>query len=199
MSYETLESLKVRADITGADDDALLERMQAAAEEIVREYCGRDPAGGEFTEYHPAGQSVIRLANFPIDEIDSVKVEINGVFETPIAATSFIVDKPNGLIRSLCGPLATAPRAGLDYWIVRSPRQVEVIYTVATGAGYTAKEAVARMVKQWYREVKTARADRDRAVVQERVGDSFVTFDRSMAAIPAEARELLRLLRNIPL
>lgn len=199
MSYESLASLKIRADITGTDDDALLERMQEAAEEIVREYCGRDPAGGEFTEYYPAGRSVIQLKNFPVDAITSVKVEINGTFDTPIAETSYIVDKPNGLIRSLCGPLATAPRAGLDYWIVRSPRQVEVAYTVAAGPGHAAKEAVARMVKQWYREVKTARADRDRAVIQERVGDAFVTFDRAMAAIPAEARELLRSLRNVPL
>ena len=76
----------------------------------------RDPAGGEFTEYYPAGRSVIQLKNFPVDAIISVKVEINGTFDTPIATGEMLTSalEHGELIRHRAADylMPDAPRVG---------------------------------------------------------------------------------------
>src|SRR5204862_218668 len=55
MSLDTLANVKLRLGVTTSADDSLLSALMDSADEWVAQYCGRDFAGGTFTEHHPAG------------------------------------------------------------------------------------------------------------------------------------------------
>src|SRR5215207_2219451 len=120
MSLDTLANVKVRLGITTAADDALLSALMDAADQYVAGYCGRDFAGGTFTEYHPGGEPFVFLRNYPVQSITSVKSDPAYGFgaETVLPTTAYVVHTDRGVIQSLVGPFA------------RGPRAVQVVYAV---------------------------------------------------------------------
>src|SRR3954449_9666511 len=124
MSLDTLANVKLRLGITTSADDSLLSALMDAADQYVAGYCGRDFAGGTFTEYQPGGEPFAFLRNYPVQAVTSVKVDPAYGFgaDTVLAATAYVVHTDRGVIQSLAGPFAGGPRA------------VQVVYVTATGA-----------------------------------------------------------------
>src|SRR5262249_40949414 len=141
MSLDTLANVKARLGVTTSADDAMLALFQDSADKWVSNYIGRDLAGGTFTEYHPRNSAFLHLQRFPVASVTSVRVDPAYVFgpETGLPAAAYVVHADRGVIQSLTGAFADfAARWGLSqndvaFW-ARSPRVVQVVYTVTTGA-----------------------------------------------------------------
>jgi uncharacterized phiE125 gp8 family phage protein len=156
MSLDTLANVKTALMITVADDDTLLTAFMDAAESVIENYCGRDFAGGSFAETHPAGGSLLFLRNYPVDTVTSLRVDSNRDFgaETERDADTYVVHTDRGVIESLDGPFLP-PRCGKGSadW----PGAVQVSYSTPTSDVPAAvKDAFARIVGHWYRQVKTS-------------------------------------------
>jgi hypothetical protein len=154
MSLDTLANVKSRLGVTTSADDSLLALFQDSADKWIANYIGRDLEGGTFTEYHPGNSAFVHLQHFPVATVTSVKVDPAYVFgaSTALPASAYVVHSDRGVIQSLAGAFADgAVRAGLSqsdlgFW-TNSPRVVQVVYTVATGAVPGAvKEAYAQLV-----------------------------------------------------
>src|SRR5947209_105506 len=141
MSLDTLANVKARLGVTASTDDTLLALLMGSADQFVDSYCGRNLAGGSFTEYHPGGSAFVHLRNFPVASVTSVAVDPAYGFGagTVLDPTAYVVHADRGVIQRLGGPFyATEPHAGLvgtavGHW-TDGPRVVQVVYTVATGA-----------------------------------------------------------------
>lgn len=156
MSLDTLANVKTALMVTVSDDDALLTAFMDAAESVIENFCGRDFAGGSFTETHPAGGSLIFLRNYPVDTVTSLRVDSNRDFgaETERDADTYFVHAARGVIESLDGPFI-CPRGGKGSadW----PGAVRVSYSTPTSEVPPAvKDAFARIVGHWYRQAKTS-------------------------------------------
>ncbi|MCE9531643.1 MAG: phage head-tail connector protein, partial [Planctomycetes bacterium] len=182
-SLDILAHVKSRLGISGSGDDTLLGLLQDSADKFIENWCDRDFAGGTFTEYHPGGSEFVFLRNFPVASITSVKVDPGYTFgsETLLASSAYVVHLEGGAIESLGGPFYPAPRV------------VQVVYTVATGqVPDDIKEAYARLVCHWYRQVKTESGSNFLNVAQQKFGDTFQIFNNSGGdAIPKEVRGML--------
>src|SRR4051812_29583245 len=146
MSLDTLANVKLRLGITTSADDSLLSALMDAADAYVAGHCGRDFAGGTFTEYHPGGESFLFLRNYPVQSVTSVKADPAYGFgaDTVVPTTAYVVHTDRGVIQSVTGRFA------------RGPRAVQVVYATATGAvPDDVKEAYALLIGHWYRHVKT--------------------------------------------
>src|SRR4051812_7611240 len=106
MSLDTLANVKLRLGITTSADDSLLSALMDTADEWVAQHCGRDFAGGAFTEYHPAGTAFVFLRNYPVQSVTSVKVDAAYGFGsgTTLSTADYVVHTDRGLIQSLTGP-----------------------------------------------------------------------------------------------
>lgn len=125
---------------TDAADAALVADFQAAAEAFVAAFCGRDFAGGTFTEDFPAGTRALILRNYPVTAVTSVSA--GGV---PLDATGYSVNAERGVVTIPYGP--------------RLPGGMSVTYTTATDAvPPAAKQAVKDLVGHWVGQAKTAAA-----------------------------------------
>jgi uncharacterized phiE125 gp8 family phage protein len=162
---DTLANVKTALLISGATDDALLNRLLAGADAFITQHTGRDFEGGTFTETHPAGRSVLFLRNYPVTGVTSVKVDSSRQFgsDTVRAADTYVLHADRGLIESLTGPFLP-PRCGVrDDW----PAAVQVVYATATGAvPAPVKEAFSQLVGHWYRQAKTF-ADQDYRLLEQ--------------------------------
>jgi uncharacterized phiE125 gp8 family phage protein len=200
MSLDTLANVKARLGITTSADDTLLGLLQDSADAWVGEYCGRDFAGGTFTEYHPGGAFVF-LRNYPVQSVTSVKVDPAYAFgpSTVLPATAYVVHADRGVIQSLAGAFAPVALPGAAPWAY-GPRVVQVVYATATGAvPADVKEAYALVVGHWYRHVKTQQAAAFQNVTQQTFGDSTAIFAKDQIAglpLPEDVRRLLAAHRN---
>src|SRR5947209_6122486 len=111
MSLDTLANVKLRLGVTTAADDGLLSALMDSADQFVADFCGRDFAGGTFTEYHPGDAAVAFLRNYPVQSVTAVKVDPAYGFgaETILPATAYVVHADRGVIQSLAGPFLRCP------------------------------------------------------------------------------------------
>jgi uncharacterized phiE125 gp8 family phage protein len=200
MSLDTLTNVKLRLGITTSVDDSLLSALMDSADDWVAQHCGRDFAGGTFTEYHPAGTPFVYLRNYPVQSVTSVKVDPAYAFGsgTTLPATAYVVHTDRGLIQSLTGPFLPCgpglPTPGQPPW-AQSPRAVQVVYATATGAvPADVKEAYALLVGHWYRHVKTQIAVGFQNVTQQTFAGATAIFAKDQIAglpLPADLFQLL--------
>ncbi len=200
MSLDTLANVKLRLGITTSADDSLLSLLMDSADQWVAGYCGRDFAGGTYTEYHPGGGTLVFLTNYPVQAVVSVKVDPAYGFgaETTLPATAYTVHLEWGIVRSLNGPFLPCgdclPAPGQPPW-ARAPRAVQVVYTTVTGAvPGDVKEAYALLVGHWYRHVKTQVAAGFQNITQQTFGDATAIFAKDQIAglpLPDDVRRLL--------
>jgi uncharacterized phiE125 gp8 family phage protein len=189
MSLDTLTNVKLRLGIATSDDDALLAALMDAADQYVASHCGRDFAGGPFTEYHAGDAAFVFLRNYPVDAITSVKVDPAYGFgaDTILATTAYVVHIDRGVIESLAGPFVRCSNG--------APRAVQVEYAVATGAvPADVKEAYALLIGHWYRHVKTQAAANFQDVTQQTFGDTTAIFAKEQIAglpVPSDIPLLL--------
>jgi len=201
MALDTLANVKTRLGISGSADDSLLNLLIDSAEDWIANRCGRDFAGGSFTEYFPGNVEFLLLANFPVTAVATVKVDPAGVFgaDTVIASSSYVVHTERGVIQSKVGPfVAVAERAGLvnadrDTW-TRSPRAVQVVYSTGTTVPDDVKEAHAQLIGHWYRQVKTQVASSFQNVDEQKFGDVTIRYRLDLLStlpLPADVERLL--------
>jgi uncharacterized phiE125 gp8 family phage protein len=200
MSLDTLANVKLRLGITTSADDTLLSALMDSADQWVAAYCERDFGGGTFTEYHPAGGTLVVLRNYPVQSVTSVKVDPAYGFgpETALPPTAYVVHTDRGVIQSLTGPflpgLPGLPVCGVPPW-AGSPRAVQVVYATATGAvPADVKEAYALLAGHWYRHVKTQVAAGFQNVTQQTFGGATAIFAKDQIAglpLPEDIRRLL--------
>jgi len=118
----SLEAVKRHLGLSGTEHDVLLEEMIAAASEAIENFCGREFANGERTEYHDGGVQALVLAARPVESVDSVHDDPAGVFAdgSLVDPSRYVVDELSGLIELKSGAFA------------RGCRSVRIVYT----AGY---------------------------------------------------------------
>ena len=157
MPLDTLDNVKSQLGVTTTADDTLLGQLQAAADAFIAAFCGRDFAGGAFTEDHPGGVRAVFLRNYPMAAVDAVRVDPARQFDpaTTLDPTTYLVHADRGVVESLGGPFVPS-RPG---WPVRPfdfPGAVRVTYSTPTGQVPGAVlRAYAELVGHWYRQVKT--------------------------------------------
>ncbi len=181
MSLDTLDNVKSRLGVTGSTDDALLALLQDSADAWIAQHCGRDFAGGSFTEYHPGATAVVVLRNFPVQSVASVRVDPSYAFgtESELAASAYVVHTDRGVIQSLAGVFVRAVPVGWG----AAPRTVRVEYATATGAvPADVKQAYSLLVDHWYRHVKTLIAAGHQNVTQQTFGDTTAIFAKDQIA-----------------
>jgi hypothetical protein len=200
MSLDTLANVKLRLGVTTSDDDGLLSALMDSADQYIADYCGRDFAGGTFTEYHPGDTAAVFLRNYPVQDVTSVKVDPAYGFgaETLRPATAYVVHFDRGVLQSLTGPFlplwAGLPVLNMPAWM-RAPRVVQVVYTTATGAAPAdVRQAYSILIDHWYRHVKTQVAAGFQNVYRQTVGGTTVIFARDQIAGGALPLDLPRLL-----
>jgi hypothetical protein len=202
MSLDTLANVKSRLGVATSADDALLTLLMGSADQFIDGYCGRNLAGGTFTEYHPGGSPFVHLRNFPVASVTSVSVDPAYAFgpTTVLDPTAYVVHAERGVVQRLGGPfLASEPRTGLINSTVGrwtdGPRVVQVVYTVATGAvPADVLEAYALLVGGWYRQVKTRSAVGFQNIRHQKAGETAVTYTPEQVAalaVPPEVAGLL--------
>jgi uncharacterized phiE125 gp8 family phage protein len=155
MALVSLSDTKSLLLVSGSSDDTLLGQLIDAADSFIQQYTGRTFAGGSFTEYHPAGGSMLFLANFPIASITNLRVDPARQFgsSTERDASTYVIHAERGVIESVAGPFLSPYRKGSADW----PDSVKVVYTTATSALPKAvQQAFSDLVAHWYRQAKTS-------------------------------------------
>ncbi len=145
---ESLSNTKQALGVAGTGDDDLLEQLQEMADEFLARHCGRNFAGGSFTELHPAGGRMLFLANYPVTALTSVKVDPDGAFGagTVLDPAAYTLVAERGVIASRGG------RFGGRF----APAAVQVAYATAADAVPAAvRRAYVDLIGHWYRQVKT--------------------------------------------
>jgi hypothetical protein len=198
MSLDTLENVKTRLNISSSADDTLLATLMDAADEWIRNHCNRILDGGSFTEDLPGGSEFVCLKNFPVDSVDSIRVDPNRAFgnDTIIPADTYVVHTDRGVIQSLAGPFYPSNRRGLVNADVRTwtagPLVVRVMYSTPASVPLDVTAAYARLVGAWYRQAKTETAAGFVNVSQQKIGESFVIYASSPpSGIPEDVLRLL--------
>src|SRR5207253_2577542 len=105
MSLDTLANVKARLGITTSADDSLLNLLRDTADAFIAQYVGRLLEAGTFTEYHAGNRPVVRVTNYPIDSVTSLRVDPSSTFgsSTEWDAANYFVDSDRGLIWSKIG------------------------------------------------------------------------------------------------
>jgi len=195
MSLDTLANVKARLGITTSADDSLLDLLRDTADAFIEQYVGRSFEAGTLTEYHAGNRPVVRVRNYPIDSVTSLRVDPTSTFgsSTEWAASNYFVDVDRGLIWSKIG--AFLP--GLAY----APT-VRVVYTTSAAVPADVKQAYSELVGHWYRHVKTMVADQYQNVTQQTFGNATAIFAKGQIAglpLPDDIARLLGPYREIPL
>ena len=166
---------------TDGADAPLIAELQAAAESFVADFCGRDFAGGTFTEVHPAAARMVFLRNYPVLAVTGVAA--GGL---PLDPAAYLVHADRGVIAVPNGP--------------PGPGEITVTYTTTTAVPPAVKQAVMDLVAQWFRQVKTAQATGHLNVLSVAAADGSATqYPWSQAAgmrLPPAVAQLLRSLRH---
>jgi hypothetical protein len=196
MALLALVDLKLHLGVTGSADDDLLDRLQAAADGFIAEYCGREFGGGTFTESFPGGSRLAVLRNFPVTVVTSVKVDPARAFGagTERAADTVVVHADRGVVENLTGLFVPGAARGAF------PEAVQVVYTTATGAVPPAvARASADLVGHWYRQTKTHASAGQLNVMEVTTGTNTTRYPWGQSGgfhIPAGILEALAPYRN---
>jgi hypothetical protein len=169
MAIDTLANVKTLLGVTGTTDDALLTKLQAAADDFVTRHCGRAFDGGSYTEDLPGGSRVLVLTNYPIHAVTSVNVDPTRTFApaTVVPSTEYFIHPDDGTIESL----------GTAFGRVGEPGVVRVVYTTAANSvPQSVALAYAELIGHWYRQVKTQVATGQLNVIQETDGTSVTEY-----------------------
>jgi hypothetical protein len=150
MALQTLTQLKLQIGLSGTNDDALLQELQAAAEDFIKQHCGRDFDGGEFTEFHRSGTKYLFVKNFPIASVASIRLDPERQFpsESTLDPSRYVVLPDVGLIESL-------DRSFLN---VSEPNAVKIVYSTTSTVPSDVLRAQAELVNHWFRQTKTSAA-----------------------------------------
>ena len=169
MALDTLTNVKTHLGVIGTADDALLTKLQDAADDFVTRHCGRTFTGGSFTEDLPGGGRVLVLTNYPIDAVTSVNVDPSRTFAatTVIDPTDYFVHADDGTIESLGGPFGPPD----------APGAVRVVYTTATGqVPGSVVRAYAELIGHWFRQVKTHVSTGQLDLIQQTSGTTVTQY-----------------------
>ena len=181
MALVTTAEMDLTLPGVGPADAPLVAELQAAAESFVAAFCGRDFAGGTFTESHPAAARMIFLRNFPVLAVTGVSAG-----GAALDAATYFVHADRGVV---------AVPGGLP-----GPGDVSVTYTTATAVPPAVKRAVVDLVAHWFRQAKTAQAAGHLNVLAVTAADGSATqYPWSQAAgmrLPPAVAQLLRPLRS---
>ncbi len=194
---ETLANVKTLLQISGEQDDPLLDRLMQAAEAFIRDYTGRVFGGGTFVEVHPAGYTLVFLHNFPVETLVSLKVDPQRQFGpyTMRPADSFVLHGERGVIEAVDGPFLE-PRDGPGGdW----PGALQVHYTTPAGAVPMAvREAFVQLVGFWHRLAKTAAAQNRQLLLSQQTTQGeqvqLKTWPESAAGFPPVPHGIRQLL-----
>ena len=192
MSLDTLSNVKARLGLTTSADDALLNLLRESADAYIGQYCGRNFEAGTFTELHDGGSSAVRLRNYPVASVTSLRVDPASDFgsETEWAATDYFIDAERGLILSKCGAFTKSVTPS-----------VRVVYTTSAAVPADVKQAYAELIGHWYRHVKTMIAAQFQNVTQQTFGDATAIFAKGQIAglpLPPDVGLLLQPYREVP-
>jgi hypothetical protein len=200
MALDTLANVKTALAVTGTADDTLLTQLQTQAEAFISDYCGRNFNGGSFEEYHPGGAHLVFLANYPVQAISSIHVDVTRLFEpeSVIPSSRYVVFPERGVVESLDGPFIPA----LPGWKVPSdafPGAVRVAYSTATGAVPVVVQRVYQeLISHWYRQAKTHAAMGQLNVIESPGTGGTTVYPWGQATgykLPSAIQDLLDLLR----
>lgn len=191
MSLDTLANVKTRIGLTTSADDALLDLLRASADEFVTQHCGRSFEAGTYTECFPGGRPVVRLRNFPVSSVTSVKFDLSGAFgpETALATTSYSLEAERGLLWSRGGRFPCGPNS------------LQVVYATSAAVPGDVMHAYADLVAHWYRHVKTMIASQYQDVTQQTFGVTTAIFAKDQIAglpLPATLLRALAPYRQLP-
>lgn len=192
MAIDTLANVKTQLGVTGSGDDALLSKLQAAADDFIARHCGRAFDGGSYTEDLPGGTSVLVLTNYPIDAVTSVNVDPTRTFDpaTELDPTDYFINPDDGTIESLGGPFGTA----------RIPGIVRVVYTTPTDSvPASVARAYAELIGHWYRQTKTHVGTTQLNLIQQTDGTTVTEYPWGQSGgfrVPAGVFALLAPLRT---
>jgi hypothetical protein len=203
MALDTLANVKTRLGITASADDALLDLLRDSADAFVALHCGRDFVAGTYTEYHAGDQATVRLRNYPVASVTSVKVDVLGGFgaETVLPATAYAIDAERGLIHSRFGTFVSLAPGYEFHPTEPAPRAVQVVYVTTAATPADVRQAYAELVGHWYRHVKTMIAAQYQNVIQQTFGDATAIFAKDQIAglpLPADVVRLLAPYRDVP-
>ncbi len=165
---------------TDPADATLINELTAAAEAFVAGFCGRDFAGGTFTETHPAAARMVFLRNYPVLAVTAVSA--GGL---PLDASGYLVHADRGVVAIPDGP----------------PGVLAVTYTTATDAvPPAARLAVQELVAHWFRQVKTGQATGQLNVLAVTgsggAGTQYPWSQSAGARLPPAVAQLLQALRS---
>lgn len=169
MATDTLANVKTQLGVTGTTDDALLTKLQAAADDFIARHCGRAFDGGSYTEDLDGGSRMLVLTNYPIQAVTSVNVDPARTFApaTVIPSTEYFVRPDDGTVESLGSAFGPAGEPGV----------VRVAYTTATGGvPELVCRAYAELIGHWYRQVKTQVASGQLNVLQQTNGTTVTEY-----------------------
>ncbi len=187
MSLDTLANVKSRQGIATSADDALLDLLRDSADAFIAKYCGRDFEAGTFTEYYPGEIKVLRLRNYPLASVTSVKADrLNEFASTTLVPTSdYIINLESGLIHHRDGPFIIGDP---------SPRAVQVVYVTTAAVPGDVKEAYAVLVGHWYRHMKTQIAAQHQNITMQKFGATTAIFAKDQIQglpLPPDVARLL--------
>ena len=165
---------------TDPADAALIAELTAAATAFVAGFCGRDFAGGAFTETHPAAARRVFLRNYPVVAVTAVTA--GGQTLDP---ADYLVHADRGVVAIPDGP----------------PGVIVVTYTTATDAvPPAAKVAAQELVAHWFRQVKTGQATGQLNVLAVTgsggAGTQYPWSQSAGARLPPAVAQLLQALRS---
>jgi len=202
MALDTLGNVKARMGITFSTDDALLDLLRDSADAFVVQHCGRDFVAGTYTEYHAGDRATLRLRNYPVAAVTSVKVDLLGGFgpETALPASAYVVEPERGLVHSRFGTFAALPSGHEFHPSEAAPRAVQVVYVTTAAVPADVKQAYAELIDHWYRHVKTLIAAQYQNVTQQTFGTTTAIFAKDQIAglpLPPDVIRLLALYRDL--
>jgi uncharacterized phiE125 gp8 family phage protein len=195
MPLDTLENVKLALQVTGEDDDTLLEALQTAADSFIETYCSRSFLGGSFSEDHPGGSRYVFLKNFPLDAVASVNVDANRTFTgaTVLDSTQYVIHADRGVIESLNGPFL-GDRNGNSF-----PAAIRVSYSTPEDTVPGAlKRAYADLIGHWFRQAKTYTATEQQNLLQKTDGTEVTEYPWSQSGgyrLPQSVKQVLDLYR----
>jgi uncharacterized phiE125 gp8 family phage protein len=169
MAIDTLANVKTQLGVTGTTDDALLTKLQAAADDFIARHCGRAFDGGSYTEDLDGGGRMLVLTNYPIQAVTSVSVDPARAFgpETVVPSDEYFIHPDDGTVETLGAPFGR----------VGEPGTVRVVYSTATGSvPQSVCRAYAELIGHWYRQVKTQVATGQLNVIQQTNGTTVTEY-----------------------
>jgi len=168
-------------------DEAYLAHLCSAACEAVERYCKRRFSLTGYTGQAQRGDggAALFLRDFPVTELQSVRIIRADGTETEIAGTDFIVEAATGRITFKPG---VAPGA-----FPAPPATVTASYTAGFDPVPAEVTEAAAHIAAWLHGT----ASREAGVASERLGDYARSFAQAEGAPPSVARRLLAAYRNV--